>query len=59
MTTEEKIARRKLNLLDLVRELRNVSRACKGPHPKSGRTETQELALRGVTVSSGGVRGAA
>ncbi|MFH2082790.1 MAG: IS481 family transposase, partial [Pseudomonadota bacterium] len=29
MTTEEKIARRKLSLLDLTQELRNVSRACK------------------------------
>ena len=29
MTTEEKIARRKLSLLDLAQELRNVSRACK------------------------------
>ena len=29
MTTEEKIARRKLSLLDLAQELRNVSKACK------------------------------
>lgn len=30
MTTEEKVARRKLSLLDLAQELRNVSKACKG-----------------------------
>lgn len=29
MTTEEKVARRKLSLLDLAKELSNVSRACK------------------------------
>ena len=29
MTTEQKIARRKLNLLDLASDLGNVSRACK------------------------------
>lgn len=29
MTTEEKIARRKLSLLELAQELRNVSKACK------------------------------
>ena len=29
MTTEEKVARRKLSLLDLAQELRNVSKACK------------------------------
>lgn len=29
MTAEEKIARRKLSLLDLTQELRNVSKACK------------------------------
>lgn len=29
ITTEEKVARRKLNLLDLAQELRNVSKACK------------------------------
>lgn len=29
MTTNEKVARRKLSLLDLAQELRNVSRACK------------------------------
>lgn len=109
MTTEEKVARRKLSLLDLAQELRNVSRACKvmgysrqqfyeirrnyqtygaaglldklpgckGPHPNRVAPEieetildyslaqpthgplrvAQELALRGVTVSSGGVRG--
>ena len=109
MTTEEKVARRKLSLLDLAQELRNVSKACKvmgysrqqfyeirrnyqtygasglldklpgckGPHPNRVGPEieeaildyslghpthgplrvAQELALRGVTVSSGGVRG--
>lgn len=29
MTTKDKIARRKLSLLDLASELSNVSRACK------------------------------
>ena len=29
MTTKDKIARRKLSLLELARELSNVSRACK------------------------------
>ncbi len=29
MTTEQKVARRKLSLLELARELSNVSRACK------------------------------
>jgi hypothetical protein len=29
MTTDEKIARRKLSLLELAADLRNVSRACK------------------------------
>lgn len=29
ITTEEKVARRKLSLLDLTQELRNVSKACK------------------------------
>ena len=29
MTTEEKVARRKLSLLDLAQELRNVSKACR------------------------------
>ncbi len=109
MTTEEKVARRKLSLLDLAQELRNVSKACKvmgysrqqfyeirrnyqtygasglldklpgckGPHPNRVAPEieqaildyslthpthgplrvAQELSLRGVTVSSGGVRG--
>jgi transposase InsO family protein len=109
MTTNEKIARRKLSLLQLASELSNVSRACKvmgysrqqfyeirrnfqtygaeglidrlpgakGPHPNrvpaeieqaildhalvhpchgSTRVE-QELRLKGVQVSSGGVRG--
>ena len=109
MTTETKIARRKLSLLQLAEELSNVSRACqlmgysrqqfyeirrnyqtygaeglidrlpgaKGPHPN--RVEkavedailahslehpshgclrvAQQLALKGVHVSSGGVRG--
>ncbi|WP_341643720.1 IS481 family transposase [Thauera sp. SDU_THAU2] len=109
MTTEEKIARRKLSLLDLAQELHNVSKACKvmgysrqqfyeirrnyqtygsaglldklpgckGAHPNRVAPEieasilayslehpthgplrvAQELALRGVTVSAGGVRG--
>ena len=109
MTTEEKVARRKLSLLELAKEMQNVSRACKvmgysrqqfyeirrnyqtfgseglidklpgvkGPHPNrvSEEIETsilqhclkhpthgpvrvaQELALQGVQVSSGGVRG--
>lgn len=109
MTTTEKVARRKLSLLELAGELRNVSKACqlmgysrqqfyeirrnyqtygasglldklpgcKGPHPNRVAAEietaildyslqhpshgplrvSQELALRGVTVSSGGVRG--
>lgn len=109
MTTSDKIARRKLSLLDLASELSNVSRACKvmgysrqqfyeirrdfqtygadglidrlpgtrGPHPNrvapeietailahalehpchgSTRVE-QELRLKGIAVSSGGVRG--
>jgi transposase InsO family protein len=109
MTTIEKIARRKLSLLQLAQDLANVSRACKvmgysrqqfyeirrnfqtygaeglidrlpgakGPHPNrvsaeieqaildhalvhpchgSTRVE-QELRLKGVQVSSGGVRG--
>ena len=109
MTTMDKIARRKLSLLDLASELSNVSRACKisgysrqqfyeirrnfqtygaeglldrmpgarGPHPNrvAAEIETaildhalehpchgatrveQELRLKGVQVSSGGVRG--
>ena len=109
MTTERKIARRKLSLLELASELGNVSRACriigysrqqfyeirrnyqlygaeglidrlpgcKGPHPNRVSPEieksildhslghpthgclrvAQELALKGVQVSSGGVRG--
>lgn len=109
MTTEKKVARRKLSLLELAKELGNVSRACKvmgysrqqfyeirrnfqtygadglidrlpgprGPHPNrvSAEIETavldhalahpchgpmrvaQELVLRGLQVSSGGVRG--
>lgn len=109
MTTTEKVARRKLSLLDLAKELGNVSKACKvmgysrqqfyeirrnfqtygadglldklpgckGPHPNRVAPEIEEailmhslqypthgpvrvaheLALRGVTVSSGGVRG--
>ena len=109
MTTEEKIARRKLSLLDLAQQLRNVSRACKimgysrqqfyeirrndqtygssglpdrlpgckGPHPNRVCAEieetilsysldypthgplrvAQELALHGIAVSAGGVRG--
>jgi transposase InsO family protein len=109
MTTMDKIARRKLSLLDLASELSNVSRACKisgysrqqfyeirrnfqtygaeglldrmpgakGPHPNrvAAEIETaildhamehpchgatrveQELRLKGIQVSSGGVRG--
>ena len=109
MTTKDKIARRKLSLLELASELSNVSRACKmmgysrqqfyeirrnfqtygaegladrlpgakGPHPNRvpaeieeavlahalahpchGATRVeQELRLKGVQVSSGGVRG--
>lgn len=109
MTTKDKVARRKLSLLDLANELGNVSKACKlmgysrqqfyeirrnfqvygaeglldrlpgakGPHPNRVAKEVeeailahalehpchgavrvaQELMLRGVQVSSGGVRG--
>jgi len=109
MTTDEKIARRKLSLLELAADLRNVSKACKvigysrqqfyeirrnyqtygaaglldklpgakGPHPNRVSEDiekaildyslqfpthgplrvSQELALRNITVSSGGVRG--
>jgi len=109
MTTEKKVARRKLSLLELAAEMKNVSRACKiigysrqqfyeirrnyqtygaegladrlpgpkGPHPNRVSAEIEEavlahsldhpthgclrvadeLALRGVQVSSGGVRG--
>jgi transposase InsO family protein len=109
MTTEAKIARRKLSMLELASELGNVSKACKimgysrqqfyeirrnfqtygaeglldrlpgckGAHPNRVSAEieksildhsleypshgclrvAQELALRGVQVSSGGVRG--
>lgn len=109
MTTKDKIARRKLSLLELASELSNVSRACKvmgysrqqfyeirrnfqtygaeglidrlpgakGPHPNRVASEIetailehalehpchgatrveQELRLKGLQVSSGGVRG--
>lgn len=109
MTTEKKIARRKLGLLELATELSNVSRAChimgysrqqfyeirrnfqtygsqglldrlpgvKGPHPNRVGEEVekailahslqyptqgpirvaQELQLKGISVSSGGIRG--
>lgn len=109
MTTEHKVARRKLSMLELAGELGNVSRACrimgysrqqfyeirrnfqtyraeglldrlpgaKGPHPNRVSEEVeqavleyslkhptygclraaQDLALSGVHVSSGGVRG--
>jgi transposase InsO family protein len=109
MTTKEKIARRKLSLLELASELSNVSRACKvmgysrqqfyeirrnfqtygaeglidrlpgarGPHPNRVSAEIeqavldhalvhpchgavrveQELRLKGLQVSAGGVRG--
>ena len=109
MTTEKKLARRKLSLLELASELGNVSKACriigysrqqfyeirrnyqlhgaaglvdclpgpKGPHPNRVSEEVEkavlehslaypthgclrvaeELTLRGLQVSSGGVRG--
>lgn len=109
MTTKEKIARRKLSLLELATDMNNVSRACKimgysrqqfyeirrnfqtfgseglidrlpgakGPHPNRVPEEVeravldhalehpghgplrvaQELMLKGIQVSSGGVRG--
>lgn len=109
MTTDKKIARRKLSLLELAADLCNVSKACRvmgysrqqfyeirrnfqtygaeglidrlpgarGPHPNRVAAEieaaildhalahpchgpmrvAQELALRGIQVSSGGVRG--
>ena len=109
MTTKDKVARRKLSLLELAQELSNVSRACKvmgysrqqfyeirrnfqiygaeglidrlpgakGPHPNRVSQEIeqavldhaldhpchgalrveQELRLKGLQVSSGGVRG--
>src|SRR5262249_20526310 len=109
MTTDEKVARRKLSLLELASDLGNVSKACrmigysrqqfyeirrnfqtygadwlldrlpgaKGRHPQSGGRGgrdgdprscpgppchgpmrlAQELMLRGIQVSSGGVRG--
>lgn len=109
MTTHEKVARRKLSLLELAKDLGNVSKACKvmgysrqqfyeirrnyqtfgadglldklpgckGPHPNRLPAEIEqaildhslqfpshgpvrvahELALLGITVSSGGVRG--
>jgi transposase InsO family protein len=109
MTTKEKLARRKLSLLELAQDLGNISKACKvmgysrqqfyeirrnyqtygsvglldklpgckGPHPNRVAPEIEqaildhslqhpshgpvrtahELALRGITVSSGGVRG--
>lgn len=109
MTTKDKIARRKLSLLELAQELSNVSRACKvmgysrkqfyeirrnfqtygaeglidrlpgakGPHPNRVSQEIeqavldhaldhpchgalrveQELRLKGLQVSAGGVRG--
>ena len=109
MTTKDKVARRKLSLLELATDLDNVSKACrimgysrqqfyeirrndqthgadglidrlpgaKGPHPNRGSEEIEqailahsldhpghgalrvshELMLKGVQVSSGGVRG--
>ncbi len=109
MTTNEKVARRKLSLLELAKELKNVSKACKligysrqqfyeirrnyqtygaeglldklpgckGAHPNRVAPEieqtildysltrpthgplrvAQELALQGINVSAGGVRG--
>ena len=106
MTTKNKVARRKLSLLELAKELDNVSRACKvmgysrqqfyeirrnfqtcgaeglidrlpGPHPNRVAAQVeaaildhalehpchgalrveQELRLKGIQVSSRGVRG--
>lgn len=109
MTTNEKVARRKLSLLELAKDMQNVSKACqvmgysrqqfyeirrnyqtfgaeglmdklpgpRGPHPNRVSEEieeailahsleypthgpvrvAQELALKGIQVSSGGVRG--
>lgn len=109
MTTEQKVARRKLSLLELAQDLHNVSEACRvmgysrqqfyeirrnfqvygadglidrlpgarGPHPNRVSDEieaaildyslvhpthgclrvAQQLALQGITVGSGGVRG--
>ena len=109
MTTQDKVVRRKLSLLELASDLNNVARACrimgysrqqfyeirrnyqvygseglidrlpgaKGPHPNRVSEEvekaildhslhhathgplrvSQELQLKGVQVSSGGVRG--
>ena len=109
MTTDHKVARRKLSLLELAQEMNNVSKACKlmgysrqqfyeirrnyqtygsqglldglpgakGPHPNRVDEQTeqaildyslqypthgplrvaQQLVLRGIQVSSGGVRG--
>lgn len=109
MTTKDKVARRKLSMLELASELNNVSKACqimgysrqqfyeirrnfqtygadglidrlpgaRGPHPNRVSEEiekavlahaldhpthgplrvAQELALQGIQVSSGGVRG--
>lgn len=109
MTTKKKVARRKLSLLELAAEMKNVSRACrimgysrqqfyeirrnyqtygakglvdrlpgpKGPHPNRVSEEiekailqhslecpshgcmrvAEELGLKGIQVSSGGVRG--
>ena len=36
MTTKDKVARRKLSLLQLATELSNVSRACKVPPRSAG-----------------------
>ncbi len=109
MTTNEKVARRKLSILELAKDMQNVSKACqvmgysrqqfyeirrnyqtfgaeglmdklpgpRGPHPNRVSEEieeailahsleypthgpvrvAQELALKGIQVSSGGVRG--
>ena len=107
MTTDKKVARRKLSMSELAAEMNNVSKACKimgysrqrfyeirrnfqtygadglidrhpGPHPnrvpeavetaildhalehpcRGPLRAAQELTLKGVQVSSGGVRGA-
>lgn len=86
MTTNEKVAHRKLSLLELAKELNNVSKACKligysrqqfyeirrnyqtygaeglldklpGCKGANPNRVAQKLALQGVNVSAGGVRG--
>ncbi len=50
MTTNEKVARRKLSLLALAKELNNVSKACKligcqGAHPNRVAPEIEQAIL--------------